>query len=232
MQTKSLDFDLDIKALSEDGVFEGYGSTFGTLDSYGEKVMSGAFAESLTRHRRKGTSPLMLWQHDPREPIGVWLDLAEDGRGLWGKGQLVLGVPRADATYRLLKAKALRGLSIGYRELESEPEGNVRKIRKVDLQEISVVSFPACPDAWISSVKSEHFDTLRERLSAGEPPTLREWERGLREAFGLSHSQAERAVRLCLKHIAQGELGNANEATAKEAITALRDALQGFPLTH
>ncbi|MGH2205109.1 HK97 family phage prohead protease, partial [Enterococcus faecalis] len=75
---------------SEDGTFEGYGSVFGNVDSYDEKVMPGAFVESLAKHRREGSNVLMLWNHNAIEPIGIWEDLAEDGKGLWGKGQLIL----------------------------------------------------------------------------------------------------------------------------------------------
>lgn len=89
---KTKDFALQVKDLSEEGTFEGYGSIFGNLDSYGEKVMPGAFAESLARHKREGTKPLMLWQHNPDQPIGVWEDLVEDGKGLRGIGRLLKGV--------------------------------------------------------------------------------------------------------------------------------------------
>ena len=140
---KTKDFALEVKDLSEDGTFEGYGSIFGNVDSYGEKVVPGAFVESLAKHRREGTSVLMLWQHNPDEPIGVWDDLAEDAKGLWGKGRLIMEVQRAKEVYALLRAKAVRGLSIGYRELDTDKDGVVRVLKKLDLWEISPVSFPA-----------------------------------------------------------------------------------------
>lgn len=92
---KTKDFSLEVKDLSEDGTFEGYGSIFNNVDSYGEKVVPGAFVESLAKHKREGTAVLMLWQHNPNEPIGVWEDLAEDAKGLWGKGRLITEVQRA-----------------------------------------------------------------------------------------------------------------------------------------
>ncbi len=125
---KTKDFALEVKDLSEDGTFEGYGSIFGNVDSYGEKVVPGAFVESLAKHRREGTSVLMLWQHNPDEPIGVWDDLAEDAKGLWGKGRLIMEVQRAKEVYALLRAKAVRGLSIGYRELDTDSARGSREI--------------------------------------------------------------------------------------------------------
>jgi phage prohead protease, HK97 family len=227
MKTKS--FALKVKDLSEDGTFEGYGSVFGNADSYGEIVEPGAFAESLARHRREGTKPLMLWQHDPDKPIGVWDDLAEDGKGLRGKGRLLAGVSKADEALILLKAGALQGLSIGYREQEVAPDGNNRRLKKLDLLEISLVSFPANRRARVEAVKSEHVTTLRDRLLAGDRPSLREMEKGMRDAFDLSHSEAERAVRLFFKDFAQGDPETVTDLAAiKAALPDLRAALDGI----
>lgn len=176
----SKDFPLEVKALAEDGTFEGYGSVFGVVDAYGEKVMPGAFVESLRRHKREGSSVVMLWSHDVRSPIGVWEDLAEDGKGLWGKGRLLKDdVQKARETHALMKAKAITGLSIGYREIEAEPEGNIRLLKKLDLLEISPVAFPANKRSRITEVKSEEF---AKRFREGTPPTIREFEEFLRES--------------------------------------------------
>lgn len=179
---KTKDFALEVKDLSEDGTFEGYGSIFGNVDSYGEKVVPGAFVESLAKHRREGTSVLMLWQHNPDEPIGVWDDLAEDAKGLWGKGRLIMEVQRAKEVYALLRAKAVRGLSIGYRELDTDKDGVVRVLKKLDLWEISPVSFPANSRARVEAVKSERMETFARRLRDGDPMPIKEFEDILRDA--------------------------------------------------
>ena len=64
------------------------GSVFGCLDSYGDVVAKGAFVRSLGEWRSKGRMPALLWQHDPAKPIGTWLDLREDDRGLSARGRL------------------------------------------------------------------------------------------------------------------------------------------------
>lgn len=179
---KTKDFALEVKDLSEDGTFEGYGSIFGNVDSYGEKVVPGAFVESLAKHRREGTSVLMLWQHNPDEPIGVWDDLAEDAKGLWGKGRLIMEVQRAKEVYALLRAKAVRGLSIGYRELDTDKDGVVRVLKKLELWEISPVSFPANSRARVEAVKSERMEAFARRLRDGDPMPIKEFEDILREA--------------------------------------------------
>ena len=46
-------FDYDVKAVGEDGLFSGYGSVFGVVDSYNEVVAPGAFLESIEDARAK-----------------------------------------------------------------------------------------------------------------------------------------------------------------------------------
>jgi HK97 family phage prohead protease len=204
-------FQLEVKSLSDEGVIEGYASIFGNVDNGGDKVMPGAFVEGLAKARQTGRKVKMLWEHDTREPIGIWDDLAEDAKGLWAKGHLVLEVERAREVHALIKAGAIDGLSIGYRTEVSEPEGNVRLLKSVKLYEISMVTFPMNERAKISSVKADGCEAIIEKLSAGDRLTEREFET-LAKGLGLSNSQAERAARIHLK--GQGEPA---EAASEEA---------------
>lgn len=224
---KTKDFALQVKDLSEEGTFEGYGSIFGNLDSYGEKVMPGAFAESLARHKREGTKPLMLWQHNPDQPIGVWEDLVEDGKGLRGIGRLLKGVLRAEEALIMLRAGALQGLSIGYREQEIEPDGNNRLLKKLDLLEISIVSFPANRRARVEAIKSERMEEFARRLRDGDPLPVKEFEDILREA-GVPKAMAVQIASVgYAKAIRSESEGQANHA-AVESLRALRAAVDGF----
>lgn len=182
---KTKDFAFKVKASDEAGRFQGYASVFGNRDTYNEVVMPGAFADSLARHKREGTKPLILWQHNPDEPIGVGEDWSEDAKGLFVDGALCLGVRRADEAQILLKAGAIQGMSIGYREVDVEPakDGAPRKLVKLDLLEASIVSFPANRRARVESVKSEAMMTdFARRLRDGDPPSIKEFEDILREA--------------------------------------------------
>lgn len=188
---KSRDVGFKLKALKDSGEFEGYGSVFGVKDSFNEVVEPGAFAESLVKHKREGTRPAMLWQHDPWSPIGVWDDLAEDAKGLYTKGRLLTDVQKGAEAHILLKAEAISGLSIGYRELEVEPgrNGEPRRIKKLDLLEVSIVSFPANRRARVDAVKGEQLEELALKWEAlgravrdGEPPATKDFEDLLREA--------------------------------------------------
>lgn len=143
-------------AADGEGVFWGYAALFnGAPDAYGDVVAPGAFARTLAEHKAAGTAPLMLWQHDLRSPLGVWIDLREDDRGLAVKGQLVLAAAGGREAHALLKAGALDGLSIGFRARGfTRRPGGGRLLTDLDLVEISLVSLPAGARARVTDVKS------------------------------------------------------------------------------
>jgi HK97 family phage prohead protease len=143
----------DLKRVEADGTFAGYASLFGEVDLGQDLVMPGAFRESL---RARGTQGVkLLFQHDPNEPIGVWLELYEDAKGLFARGRLMPEVARAREVLSLMRAGALDGLSIGFRTVKgrTDPTSGVRRLDKIDLWEISVVTFPMLPEARVSTVK-------------------------------------------------------------------------------
>lgn len=181
MDRNHIDCAFECKAINEDGTFEGYGSVFGVVDSYKEIVAQGAFGESLQQLKTQGRMPSLLWQHRSGEPIGVYTDMHEDNIGLHVKGKLALKTARGAEAHELLKMKALSGLSIGFvtREDSYDKVAGVRTLKKVDLWEVSLVTFPANDAARISAVKSIE---LIESLSDAE--------RFLRDAGGLSKAQA------------------------------------------
>lgn len=223
MRTKQSDPILAIKSLAETGEIEGYGSTFGgEPDSQGDVVAPGAYVDSLKDHAAKGTMPKMFWQHDPREPIGKWLEATEDSKGLLLRGKLNMDVQRGREAYALLKNGDIDGLSIGYRIIEytSNVDTGIWTLEKLDLYEVSVVSIGANENATVSSVKAmKAAQEYVDRLKAGERLTEREFGLMLRGTLGFSKSQAERAARLCLK--SQGE----PDTAASEAAQFLRAML-------
>jgi uncharacterized protein len=146
---------LDTKAVSEDGEFEGYASTFGNIDQGRDIVVKGAFANSL-KVRPAGKVKL-LRQHDWNSPIGVLVEAKEDSRGLFVKGKLVLESALARETHALMKAGALDSMSIGFRVIRDEFDRvkQVRKLLEIDLRECSIVTFAMNESAAISAVKAD-----------------------------------------------------------------------------
>ena len=146
----------ELKALGEDGSFAGYGSVFGVADEFADTVAPGAFARSLALHARAGTLPAMLWQHDSRQPIGIWSGLREDRVGLQVSGRLALKTRGGAEAYELLKLGAVSGLSIGYVAVASHVDERTRQRVLVDIElwEVSLVTFPANPMARVTAVKA------------------------------------------------------------------------------
>lgn len=213
--------------VAEDGTFDGYASTtLGEPDSYGDVVMPGAFTKTLARHKAKKSMPMMFFGHNADElPIGDWLEMSEDDKGLRAKGRIALDDPLGARVYSALKAGRVRGLSIGYRipagGIEPDPEvKGVFRLKEVDLIEVSVVNIPANPDAQVGSVKAARaFHQIKAKLAAGDRLTEREFEIFVRETADLSNAQAERAARIHLK--GQGEPADADPGLAfLRALTA------------
>lgn len=174
-----LDTVFDVKAIAKDGQFEGYASVFDRLDDGRDVIAHGAFRASIARRGPGGVK--LLWQHDPREPIGVIDALQEDQIGLRVSGRLLLDVARARDAHRLMQAGALDGLSIGYRVKRAEVDAKsaIRRLLEIDLWEVSLVTFPMQGAARLLRVKSAPRDTIRG------------FENFLREAGGFSRREAK-----------------------------------------
>lgn len=177
--------------------FEGMGAVFGNVDSYGDVIAPGAFSAWLSDVKNERQPwPSMLAQHggfgmtaDDMTPVGIWTELAEDGTGLTSKGKLA-NTPRGNELHQLMKMEprpAIDGLSIGYiaKEWEprSKPEDPRRTLKRIDVMEISLVTFPANKLAKVSSVKS-----IEDMFS------LSEIEDYLRDAGGFSRNEAKTLI--------------------------------------
>lgn len=175
--------DQQLAAVEADGTFSGYASLFDIEDLGNEVIAKGAFTKSL--QSKKISDIRLLFQHNPDEPIGHWVDMREDANGLFVKGQLNLKVARAKEVHALMREGAIDGLSIGFKTVRARREkaGKVRRILEADLWEVSIVTFPMLPQARISQVKAQ-----------GNLPTMRTFERWLVRDAGLSRSQAKTII--------------------------------------
>lgn len=188
-----------LKFDDEARTIEGYASVFDGVDSYGDTVKRGAYAETL---RDRDRPVRMRWNHwGP--VIGKWTEIREDEKGLFVRGELTPGHSVAENVYASLKHGAIDGLSIGYIvEIGDGAEKNETggyDLTKIDLIEISVVEEPADLGANISNVK-EWTEAI------GEIESLKDAENYLREAAGFSRSAATALVAR-LKTMCQGEPG-------------------------
>jgi HK97 family phage prohead protease len=157
---------LDCTGVEADGTFEGYASIFNREDMGHDIVLPGAFRDSLARRGSLGIK--LLFQHDADQPIGVWTSLEENSRGLYARGRLTRDVAKAREVHALMRAGALDGLSIGFRTVKGRRDriSGVRRLEKVDLWEISVVTFPLLPEARVAAVKADFPLEQRARLAS------------------------------------------------------------------
>lgn len=212
MERVTCGLELKFAADQAEMVFFGYGAVFGNVDSYGDLIVPGAFAETLSFAKSSAQWPAMLMQHggagftgDDMTPIGVWTELREDDVGLYVEGKLA-DTARGREAHTLMKMTprpAITGLSIGYvtksYEPRSRPDQPRRKLTKLDLLEVSLVTFPANPKARIAAVKSG----LTERVA----------ELALRDA-GFSRTEAKAILADGFKTLHQRDAGEAGDDVA------------------
>lgn len=151
---------LDTKAISEDGTFSGYASTW-QVDQGRDQVVKGAFAKSLAE--RPAIRVKMLRDHLRDQVVGIWTGLTEDSRGLKATGKIVLETTLGRETHALMKAGALDGLSIGFRVRKDrfDRTKGVRFLEEIDLREISITAFPMNEAAVVTAVKSSEHRAAR-----------------------------------------------------------------------
>lgn len=164
MKQKQIRF--DVKSLNDNGTFTGFAAVYGNVDQGNDVIDPGAFKTTLAA--RGGRVPL-LYQHNPREPIGIG-NLTDSEKGLVIEGKLVLSVPRAKEAYDLLKEEVLRGLSIGYEVVQEKMVGGVRYLKEIKLFEVSLVTFPMNELALVTGVKSDaEWDELFKQMEETLP---------------------------------------------------------------
>ncbi|MDF2964987.1 MAG: hypothetical protein K0Q51_375 [Rickettsiaceae bacterium] len=132
---------------------KGYASVFNVIDNHSDLIVKGAFENSIKKHFRD-TSIKLLWQHNQAEPIGVIDELYEDEIGLFMTASINNHTQRGREVISLIQQKAINGLSIGFKieDVDYDKQG-IRVIKKVDLWEVSIVTFPANEHAQINSLE-------------------------------------------------------------------------------
>lgn len=182
--------DVQLKMSGAEGIFKGYASVFGGVDSYGDTMLQGAFNRTLKEH---GT-PQMFLSHAAFDsfasgsaslPIGKYLLAEEDSRGLYVEGRLTPNLSVANDVKAAMLDGTISGLSIGghlkkgdYKETDLGREITHWSV----LREISIVAMPADSAARVMSFKAEDL---------GDIETIRDFERCLRDAGGFSKAMAQ-----------------------------------------
>ncbi len=201
----AFDYNLEVKAIADDGEIEGLAISVGTLDEGKDIVAPGAVSRALAGRK---SLPMLLF-HDHKRPVGVWNSFRETSDGLEVKGRFSSSQAGREAREDA-RSGALGGLSMGFRTLRHKFEGKARHLLDFALDEISLVTVPMNRLTLVSSVK--------DITGVGGLPTLPEFEDALREVMGFSKSQAAAIAGKGLSHLLRGEPGS---ETAADYLAAL-----------
>lgn len=162
--------------LSDDGpgTLSGYASVFNGVDAYGDTILPGAYTATLPQFLTDG---FIGWQHRTDVfPVAIPTVAREEARGLWIEAQFHTDPEaqraRAVVAERLAAGKSM-GLSIGFFPIDFEyaDGGAIRRLKTIDLVEVSLVLVPADAAARVAAVKAREapapvgLDPLRVRLA-------------------------------------------------------------------
>lgn len=193
------------------GTFSGLAST-PDLDRSADVIEPTAWAKTLAAwHARGGRIPL-LYLHNQREPVGAITSAIATPRGLEVTGQIAIATPTGAIAYELAKVGGL-SLSVGY-TIPTDGAivvGNVRRIRAIDLYEISLVPIADNPSAIVSAVKS-----------ASDCKTIREFEALARDALGLSSRDAKAVASKAWPVLQRDAAGHRRDGGSLDAMTATK----------
>lgn len=157
------------------GQFEAIVAVFGNVDSYGDRIIPGAFKDTLAEWAAKGDPIPVLWSHrsqDPESHIGYVLEAEERPEGLWVKAQLDTepGDDIAQKVYRLLKGRRVTQFSFAYDVQEAaeviENGDYIFELRKLKLYEVGPTLIGANQETDLLGVKQ--FGSARPQIAAGD----------------------------------------------------------------
>lgn len=172
-QTRSLQTNITATRAEQDNemYIEGYFAVFNTETELWkgafESISPGAFDETLSNDIRA------LINHDTNLVLGRnkagTLELKVDSRGLWGRIKINPNDTDAVNLYERVKRGDVDQCSFGFNILEEDVEfrddGTAKwTLKKVDLHEVSVVTFPAYENTGVQARMTEYEQHKKRQL--------------------------------------------------------------------
>ena len=128
------------KALDEGkGEFEAVVAVFGNVDLAGDRIVKGAFADSLKAWEAKGRPIPVVFSHDWQNldaHIGEVLEAKETDEGLHVRAQLDMQDAAAAKVFRLMKSGRLVEFSFAYDIIEEKLQNGANELLKLDVIEV------------------------------------------------------------------------------------------------
>lgn len=177
------------------GEFEAIVAVFGNVDHQGDRIVEGAFANTLAEWKTSGDPIPVIHSHqwhDLDAHIGEVLDAEElspgDERlpdslkelgGLWIKGQNDMDDPMAAKAHRLMQRRRLREFSFAYdvrEDGEKRGEDGVNELTDLDLFEVgptlkganpatALVGAKAIPTEVLDDIEAGHGKAIRDAVA-------------------------------------------------------------------
>jgi len=136
----------------------GYANTV-DRDRVGDIILASAWAGGVENYRM---NPILLFQHDPKIPIGRVDKITVDKKGIFIEATVSQAAEKINQTQSLIKDGVLKSFSVGFRPIEQKYDNAADStiITKVELLEVSIVSIPANQTSLFSVRKN--FETEKE----------------------------------------------------------------------
>lgn len=175
-----MDFVLRNAKATDEGIVEGFASTYGNTDRHNERVMPNAFTKTLEEN---GNRVPLLWQHKQDEPVGL-ASVYDQPLGLSIRALLDMDSDIGRRAFSSVKKGIVGAFSIGFDVIKARrAKDGIREITEIRLWEVSLVTFPANPAAVVTGVKADmDMSALRDlRRLLKDASTLAEADQGERQ---------------------------------------------------
>ena len=162
MQTKTFKADIEVKATDPNadapyGSFTALVSVFNNTDLVGDRIIPGAFADSLKSYEASGKVLPIVWSHDWSNAdsfIGKTLSAIETADGLLVNGAF-FNTPKAQHIRELLTQKVVSEFSFAYDVIDQQTaKDGVNELLKLNILEAGPTLKGANPDTQLVSAKT------------------------------------------------------------------------------
>lgn len=188
-----------------EGYIAGWAST-PDIDSYGHKVIKGAFSEAIAKRGLTGPKGIkLLIGHNWNQLGGAIKVLEYRGERLWIEAQLAIDIGYVSDAYKAAKILGGTNFSVGFMlqdySWKEDASGNeYLQIERGDLFEVSVVPFPGNEEATMTFIKSAEGTSEDDDEAL---PTVSEFEKALvRSDLVKSRNQAREITNLVKANLA------------------------------
>ncbi|MDK6445731.1 HK97 family phage prohead protease [Alloscardovia omnicolens] len=150
-------------------IFEGYAAVFDNIDSGGDKIIKGAFADTLSaRYPHNGAGIPVYWNHETSDPfknLGMTISAVEDDHGLKVEGTIDTSTDVGAQVAKLLKEHRVAQMSFafdineggwidGTKNDDDTYNAGYYELRKLDLFEVSICPIGMNQETEISAKKA------------------------------------------------------------------------------